>query len=108
MKFGFRMPSLKKRIFGSSSLKRKLGFRVPKGLGILTNPEKALYNKVYNKTTVGIESLGKSKKSKKRVAESGTEGLRKEDVEHGTGYGCLILIILIPIFYFFIKGCCMR
>jgi hypothetical protein len=30
-----------------------LGFKAPKGLGILTDPEKAIYNKVYNKTSKG-------------------------------------------------------
>lgn len=57
MKFGFRTPSLKKRIAARTSVKRyvrhSLGFKAPKGYGWLTNPKKAAYNKVYNKTTVG-------------------------------------------------------
>ena len=57
MKFGFRIPSLTKRIAARTSIKRiirhNLGFKAPKGLGVLTDPEKAIYNKVYNKTSKG-------------------------------------------------------
>ena len=57
MKFGFRIPNLNKRIAARTSLKRyvrqNLGFKAPRGWGWLTNPKKALYNTVYNKTTTG-------------------------------------------------------
>lgn len=57
MKFGFRTPSLKKRISARTSVKRyvrhSLGVKAPKGMGMITNPKKAAYNKVYNKTTTG-------------------------------------------------------
>lgn len=57
MKFGYRKPSLKKRIAARTSLKRvvrhNLGFKAPRGLGWLTNPKKAAYNKVYNNTSRG-------------------------------------------------------
>lgn len=57
MKFGFRTPSFSKRIAAKTSLKRvirhNLGVKVPKGLGWLTNPKKAAYNKVYNQTSRG-------------------------------------------------------
>lgn len=57
MKIGFRKPSLKKRISARTSPKRfirhNLGFKAPKGYGFLTNPKKAMYNKVYNKTSRG-------------------------------------------------------
>lgn len=57
MKFGFRLPSLKKRIAARTSIKRvvrhNLGFKAPKGLGWLTDPKKAPYNKIYNKTSRG-------------------------------------------------------
>ncbi len=60
MKFGLRMPSVKKRIAARTSVKRvvrhSLGVKAPRGTGILTNPKKAAYNKVYNKTTIGIEN----------------------------------------------------
>ena len=57
MKFGFRIPSLTKRIAARTSVKRivrhNLGFKAPRGLGWLTNPKKAAYNRVYNRTTRG-------------------------------------------------------
>ena len=57
MKFGFRIPSLTIRIAARTSWKRvvrhNLGFKAPKGFGWFTNPKKAAYNKVYNKTSRG-------------------------------------------------------
>jgi hypothetical protein len=57
MKFGFRIPSLTKRISARTSVKRvirhNLGFKAPRGMGWITDPKKALYNKVYNKTSRG-------------------------------------------------------
>lgn len=57
MKFGFRKPSLKKRIAARTSVKRfvrhSLGLKTPRGMGWLTNPKKAAYNRVYNRTTRG-------------------------------------------------------
>lgn len=63
MKVGIRKPSLKKSI--SARTKGKLTRSIKKALipgygkkgrGIL-NPKKALYSKVYNKTTVSIKDL---------------------------------------------------
>lgn len=57
MKFGIRTPSLTKRIAARTSLKRyvrhSLGLKAPRGWGWLTNPKKAAYNRVYNRTSVG-------------------------------------------------------
>jgi hypothetical protein len=57
MKFGFRKPSLKKRIAARTSLKRfarhSLGLKAPRGMGWLTNPKKAAYNRIYNRTSRG-------------------------------------------------------
>ena len=57
MKFGFRIPSITKRIAARTSVKRiishNLGVKAPRGLGWVTEPKKALYNKVYNKTSSG-------------------------------------------------------
>jgi hypothetical protein len=57
VRFGFRFPSLKKRISARTSLKRyvrnNLGLKAPRGWGWLTNPRKAAYNRVYNRTTRG-------------------------------------------------------
>ena len=57
VRFGFRVPSLTKRISARTSLKRyvrnNLGLKAPRGWGWLTNPRKAAYNRVYNRTTRG-------------------------------------------------------
>lgn len=44
---------------------------MPKGMGIYTNPKKAIYNKVYNKTSISVDALAKkstvkSKRTKKK------------------------------------------
>ena len=58
MRFGFRRPSLSKRIAARTSVKRyirqSLGLKAPRGWGWLTNPKKAAYNRIYNRTTVGL------------------------------------------------------
>lgn len=58
MKFGMRTPSLKKRFAARTSWKRyvrhSLGLKAPRGWGWLTNPKRAAYNRVYNRTTFDI------------------------------------------------------
>jgi hypothetical protein len=57
VKFGFRAPSLRKRIAARTSWKRvvrhSLGLKAPRGYGWLTNPHRAAYNRVYSRTTRG-------------------------------------------------------
>ncbi len=61
VRFGFRVPSLSKRIAARTSIKRlvknKLGLRAPRGWGWITNPKKAAYNRVYNRTTRGCLAM---------------------------------------------------
>jgi hypothetical protein len=58
VKFGIRRPSLRKRIAARTSWKRvvrhQLGFKAPRGWGWITNPRKAAYNRIYNRTTLGV------------------------------------------------------
>jgi hypothetical protein len=58
MKFGFRKPSLSKIISARTSPKRiiknALGLKAPRGWGWLTNPNKAAYNRVYNRTSFSL------------------------------------------------------
>nr|DAJ71214.1 MAG TPA: hypothetical protein [Caudoviricetes sp.] len=70
MKIGFRTPNLKKRISArtTGALKRKIKkainpFYGKKGIGMISNPKKALYNKVYNKVTFDPLMLNKLIKS---------------------------------------------
>lgn len=59
MKFGFRTPNLKKSFKARTTgrLKRQVKRAVipgygKKGMGYVKNPKKAVYNKIYNKTTI--------------------------------------------------------
>jgi hypothetical protein len=63
MAFGFRKPSLRKSIAARTSVKRyirhSLGVKAPRGWGWVTNPKRAVYNRVYYRTTFGWQSLFK-------------------------------------------------
>ncbi|MGI6344168.1 MAG: hypothetical protein ACOX18_03755 [Bacillota bacterium] len=63
MRFGLRRPSLKKRLSARTSPKRfvrhNLGLKAPRGWGWLTNPKKAAYNRIYNRTTFSIADIFK-------------------------------------------------
>lgn len=87
MKFGFRVPSLKKRIAARTSWKRivrhNLGLKAPRGLGIITDPKKAVYNKIYNKTTFGIGDVLKVNLKK------GKEASGPEDVPPAPPYAAV-------------------
>ena len=61
MKFGIRTPSIKRSLRARTSWKRTArnasGFKAPKGAGWITNPKRAAYNRVYNRTSVSLWSL---------------------------------------------------
>ena len=61
MKFGIRKPSLKRSIAARTSVKRvvknKLGLRAKRGQGWITNPKKAAYNRVYNRTSISLTTI---------------------------------------------------
>ena len=66
MKIEFRTPSLKKSLKArtTSKYKRQLKSAIDptygkKGIGWFKNPKKALYNKIYNKTTRSIFDIFK-------------------------------------------------
>ena len=61
MKFGFRTPSLKRSISARTTGRAKRAIKraiIPgygrRGIGLLTNPKKSLYNRVYRRTTCGL------------------------------------------------------
>lgn len=66
MKFGMRKPSLKKSLKARTTgkLKKELKKSInplygKKGMGLINNPKKALYNKVYKKTSFSFWNLFK-------------------------------------------------
>lgn len=59
MKFGVRKPNIKKSIRARTTGKIKRTAKQAvnplynkKGMGIISNPKKSIYNKIYNKTTI--------------------------------------------------------
>lgn len=63
MKFGIRTPSLRKslaaRLSVSRYIRHRLGVKVPRGFGLLANPKKAVYNKIYRKTSISFLDIVK-------------------------------------------------
>ena len=66
MKFGMRKPSIKRSISARTTVRAKRALKkaiIPgygkKGTGWIKNPKKAVYNKIYNKTTFSIWDLFK-------------------------------------------------
>ena len=57
MCFGFRIPSITKRIAARLSIKRhirhSLGLKAPRDMGWISDPKRALYNRIYSRTTRG-------------------------------------------------------
>ncbi|XOQ44884.1 MAG: Phage protein [Clostridium sp.] len=66
MKFGIRKPSLKKSLAARTTGRAKRAVKraiIPgygrKGMGWIKNPKKAVYNKIYRKTSISIFKLFK-------------------------------------------------
>ena len=64
MKYGMRTPNINKRISARTTgkIKRTVNKAVnplygKKGMGFINDPSKAVYNKVYNKTTTSIDKI---------------------------------------------------
>lgn len=83
MKVGIRKPSIKKSVKARTTGKLKRSVKkavIPgygkKGMGLITDPKKAVYNKVYSKTTIGVNSLSEtaSSKSNNHKTSSGSSG----------------------------------
>ncbi|MCR4945193.1 MAG: hypothetical protein K5986_12335, partial [Clostridium sp.] len=96
MKIGMRKPSLKKsfkaRTTGKMKRKGKKAINPlygKKGMGWINDPKKAAYNKVYHKTTFGVNDImrtassgtSSSKKSKKVAYSSSNKKNIKEDLK---------------------------
>ena len=64
MKIGMRRPSPRKMLAARASparfLRHRLGLKAPRGYGWLTNPRRALYNRVYYRTTFSVWRLLKA------------------------------------------------
>ena len=67
MRIGPRMPSLRKRVAARTSWKRyvrhSLGLKAPRGMGWITNPRRAAYNRAYNRLTFDPLRLGRRRRT---------------------------------------------
>ena len=126
MKIGMRKPSLTRSLKARTTSKWKRQAKkalIPgygkKGMGWVKNPKKAMYNKVYHKTTLGLSDLLKpSKKRKKKVVTKKQQSILlsngkkqhtpKEYKEAGIVLmvlGAILLFLFPPLgFFLFITG----
>lgn len=89
MKVGVRKPSIKKSIKARTTGKAKRAIKSSvnplygkKGIGWVNDPKKAAYNKVYNKTSVGVKDVVKATSS-----------------NNGCAKGCLTYTIIIIVIF---------
>lgn len=90
MKFGFRTPSLKRSLKARTTgrLKRAVKRSVNplygrKGVGLVTNPKRSLYNAVYHRTTFGVGDVVRAASRSGRA--TGSSG----------GQSCLLHLVLL-------------
>ena len=84
MKVGIRKPNLKKSLKARTTgkLKRQIKKSVnplygKKGIGVIKDPKKAIYNKVYNKTTIDARKIVSS--STKKNSYSNSKDIKKQE-----------------------------
>lgn len=77
MKIGVRKPSIKRSIKARTTGKAKRAIKRAinpaygkKGMGLVNNPKKAVYNKAYNKTTIGINDVVQDSSNNKKTTTS--------------------------------------
>lgn len=87
MKIGFRKPSLKRSIKArtTGALKRKVKgainpFYGKKGIDYITDPKRAIYNKIYKKTTVGVSDVARAVNKAHKINEVNTEPVQEENI----------------------------
>lgn len=101
MKIGLRKLSIKKRIKARTTgkIKRKIKRSVnplygKKGMGWINDPKRALYNKIYNKTTFSIDDVIDSYPSISKSNKKNSSNILK----------IILIIAFLPfvlIYYFF-------
>lgn len=109
MKMGVRKPSLSKSLKArtTSKLKRQVKRAVlptygQKGTGIIKNPKRAIYNKIYNQTTV--DALGSIKKGKSQKQNQAINTLVDKKIHTASSwYFPVGLLAFFTLLYFFIN-----
>lgn len=92
MKFGIRKPSWRKSLAARTSIKRRLMPRMPRGYGFLRSPKKAMYNKVYNKTSVSATKI---------ISDVFSNKPRRSKKASG---GCMVSLLIIAILLLITSG----
>ena len=94
MKIGPRMPSLRKRVAARTSWKRyarhSLGLKAPRGMGWITNPRRAAYNRAYNRLTFDPLRIGRWRR--------GSAGSRRATGGRGPAlviFGLIVLVLIL-------------
>ncbi|SDP76162.1 hypothetical protein [Clostridium gasigenes] len=105
MKFGVRTPNFKKRVKARTTGKVKRAVKKSvnplygkKGMGLINDPKKAMYNKVYNKTTVSVDSLVSS--NSKNTKKSNSYMNYNNNVNNGNNRKKQSLFVHIILFLF--------
>lgn len=105
MKYGIRTPSFKKSLKARTTGKAKrIAKRVinpaygNKGVGYINNPKKALYNSVYNKTTIDIAKSIKNPSGHNVISNNENNDSELTDESAGCLAAIIILIIMaVPV-----------
>lgn len=108
MKYGVRTPNIKKRVKARTTgkIKRKVKKATTptygkKGTGIIKDPQKAIYNKVYNKTSVSVDDI-----FNQRAGHNQTDSYTNPASQNENSSGCLVInVILLLILAVFIIAC---
>ena len=94
MKIGPRMPSLRKRVAARTSWKRyvrhSLGLKAPRGMGWITNPRRAAYNRAYNRLTFDPLRIGRRRRGS--AGGRGTTGARGPAL---VIFGLIVLVLIL-------------
>lgn len=100
MKFGVRKPDLKKSIKARTTGKIKRTAKRSinplygkKGMGFINNPKKAMYNKVYNKTSINAFDLFKKSNNILYIIF--------------IAFPCFCVIFAFQVLYYFCKYLCL-
>lgn len=109
MKMGVRTPNLKKSIKARTTGKMKRALKKSvnplygkKGMGMINDPKKAVYNKVYNKTTVSVAKVAGVNTSK--PSSSASKKVKTENKSSKSGIEFLVGLSFIASIIFFIAG----
>ena len=100
MKFGIRTPNIKSSIKARTTGRAKRAVKRAvnplygkKGMGLVNDPKKAVYNKVYNRTSVGVGDLARAAAKggarKRGAARTAAAPATSDARGHGESTGCL-------------------